>query len=202
MTEPSKMSHRYYFRIVRGTYPPLMTTSVSNRRSFFLSAASLAGAAAVSSTLIAQPTPTNPTAFLRTYDEAWASHDPQAIAMLHAEDVLVVNRFGSMLEGRAELEQAMHFLHGPGGPFHTVTFPRQELLVSRMLNAEMATLHASWKNPTMGPGDQLAHGSQTPWVDLLSTYLLTRHGETWQIAQHDLHSVDAIKFPFKTKWNV
>ncbi len=85
MTEPSKMSHRYYFRIVRGTYPPLMTTSVSNRRSFFLSAASLAGAAAVSSTLIAQPTPTNLTAFLQTYDEAWASHNPQAIAMLHAK---------------------------------------------------------------------------------------------------------------------
>ena len=121
--------------------------------------------------------------------------------MLHAEDVLVVNRFGSMLEGRAELERAMQFLHGPGGPFHTVTFPRQELLVNRMLNSDMATLHASWKNPTMGPGDQLAHGSQTPWVDLLSTYLLTRRSETWRIAQHDLHSVDPIKFPFETKWN-
>ncbi len=195
------MSRRYYFRMVRGVYPALMTASVSNRRSFFLSAASLAGAVAVSSTLIAQPTPTNLPAFLHTYDEAWASHDPQAIAMLHAEDVLVVNRFGSMLEGRAELKKAMQFLHGPGGPFHTVTFPRQKLLVSRLLNTDMATLHASWKNPTMGPGDHLSHGSQTPWIDLLSTYLLTRRGETWQIAQHDLHSVDPIKFPFKTKWN-
>jgi uncharacterized protein (TIGR02246 family) len=195
------MSHRYYFRIGRGTYPRLMTTSVSNRRSFFLSAVSLAGAVAVSSTLIAQPTPTNLTAFLQTYDEAWASHDPQAIAMLHAEDVLVVNRFGSMLEGRPELETAMQFLHGPGGPFHTVGFPRQQILLGRILDPNMATIHASWKNPTMGPGDQLAHGGQTPWVDLLSTYLLTRRGETWQIAQHDLHSVDLIKFPFKTKWN-
>ena len=179
-----------------------MTTSISNRRSLFLSAVSLAGAAAASSNLIAQLTPTNLTAFLQAYDEAWASHDPHFIAMLHTEEVLIVNRFGSMPDGRAELEQAMQFLHGPGGPFHTVTFPRQELLVSRMLNSDMATLHASWKNPAMGPGDQLAHGSQSPLVDLLSTYLLTRHGETWQIAQHDLHSVDPIKFPFKTKWNV
>ena len=178
-----------------------MFAPVSNRRLFLLSAASLAGAAAVSSNLIAQPASTTLTAFLKTYDEAWASHYPLAIAMLHSEDVLVVNRFGSMLEGRAELQTAMQFLHGPGGPFHTITFPRQEMLVSRMLNSNMATLHARWKNPTMAPGDQLAHDSQTPWVDMLSTYLLVRHGDTWQIVQHDLHSVDPIKFPFRTKWN-
>ena len=201
MTDPFEMSHQYYSSTSRGTYPPPMTTSVSNRRSFFLSAAYLAGAAAVSLDLIAQPAPTNLSAFLRIYDSAWASHNPVAIAMLHSEDVLVVNRFGSMLEGRAEVQTAMQFLHGPGGPFHTVTFPSQELVISRMLNNDMATLHARWKNPTMGPGDQLAHGSQTPWVELLSTYLLARQGDTWQIIQHDLHSVDPIKFPFKTKWN-
>jgi uncharacterized protein (TIGR02246 family) len=176
-----------------------MTTST--RRSFFMSAGLLSGAAAVAPRLIAQPSTPNPALFLQTYDDAWASHDPHALAMLHAEDVLVVNRFGSMLEGRAELEKAMAFLHGPGGPFHTVTFPRQQLVVSRILNPTVATLHAKWKNPTMGPGDQLAHDSQTPWVDLLSTYLLGRHGQTWRIVQHDLHSVDPIKFPFKTKWN-
>jgi hypothetical protein len=58
----------------------------------------------------------------------------------------------------------------------------------------------------MGPGDQLAHGSQTPWIDMISTYLLARKessgtGQNWKIVQHDLHSVDPIKFPFKTKWN-
>ena len=201
MTESFEMSHRYYYWFGPDTYPGFMTTPVSNRRSFFLSAASLAGATAVSLELIAQPAPTNLSAFLRTYDGAWASHNPVAIAMLHSEDVLVVNRFGSMLEGRAEVQTAMQFLHRPGGPFHTVTFPRQELVTSRMLNNDMATLHARWKNPTMGSGDQLAYGSQTPWVELLSTYLLARQGDTWQIIQHDLHSVDPIKFPFKTKWN-
>jgi uncharacterized protein (TIGR02246 family) len=189
------------FLNLAGAYPRLMTTSVPTRRSFVISAGLLAGSAAVSSQLIAQPTSVDLDPFLQRYDDAWASHDPHALAMLHAEDVLVVNRFGSMLEGRAELEQAMAFLHGPGGPFHTVTFPRQQLILSRILNANMATLHAKWKNPTMGPGDQLAHGSQTPWVDMLSTYLLVRNGDNWQIVQHDLHSVDPIKFPFKTKWN-
>jgi ketosteroid isomerase-like protein len=178
-----------------------MTASVSSRRSFFLSAGLLAGAAVVTSHLIAQPPATDPGLFLQTYDEAWGRHDPHALALLHAEDVLVVNRFGSMVEGRAELEKVMAFLHGPEGPFHTVSFPRQELLVSRILNPYMATLHAKWKNPTMGHGDQLAHGSQMQWVDLISTYLLVRNGQTWQIVQHDLHSVDLIKFPFKTKWN-
>lgn len=178
-----------------------MTPSVTTRRTFFVAAGFFAGAAAVSSHLIAQPPSAALATFLQTYDEAWASHDAHAIAMLHAEDVLVINRFGSMVEGRAELEKVMAFLHGQGGPFRTVKFPRQEALVSRMLNSDMATLHARWKNPTMGPGDQLAHGSQTPWVDLISTYLLTRKSKSWQIVQHDLHSVDPIKFPFKTKWN-
>ena len=195
------MSHLYYFLRCADTYPTFMTTSVRTRRSFFISAGLLAGAAAVTSRTIAQRHALDPSGFLQTYDDAWASHDPHALAALHAEDVLVVNRFGSMLEGRTELEQAMAFLHGPGGPFHNVIFPRQQLVVSRILNATMATLHAKWKNPTMGPGDQLATGSQTQWVDMLSTYLLARDGQTWQIVQHDLHSIDPIKFPFKTKWN-
>ncbi len=178
-----------------------MATSDRTRRSFFISAGLLAAAAAVTSRMIAEPSVPDPALFLKTYDDAWASHDPHALAILHAEDVLVVNRFGSMLDGRAELEKAMAFLHGPGGPFHTVTFPRQQLILSRILSLAMATIHAKWRNPAMGPGDRLAQGSQTPWVDMLSTYLLARDGQAWQIIQHDLHSVDPIKFPFKTKWN-
>jgi hypothetical protein len=156
-----------------------MTASISSRRSIFVSAGHLAGAAAGTSHLIAQYPATHPALFLQTYDDAWGSHDPHALVMLHAEDVLVVNRFGSMVEGRAELGKVMAFLHGPEGPFHTISFPRQELLVSRILNTNMVTLHAKWKNPTMGPGDRLAHGSQTQWVDLISTYLLVRKGQTW-----------------------
>jgi len=97
-----------------------MAASVSTRRSFFRSAGLLAGAAAVTSRLIGQRPETDPALFLQTYDDAWARHDSRALAMLHADDVLVVNRFGSMVEGRRELEKVMGFLHGPGGPFHTV----------------------------------------------------------------------------------
>ena len=167
-----------------------------------VSAGFLAGAAAVSSNLVAQTATPDLTPYLRPHDDDRAIHDAHALALLHTEDVLNVNRFGSMLDGRAELKQAMQFLHGPGGPFHAVTFPRQQLLLSRMLDTSMATLHAKWKNPTMGPGDRLAHDTQMPWVDLISTYLLARQGDSWQIVQHDLHSVDPVKFPFKTKWNV
>ncbi len=195
------MSHLYYFAPAHAHIVPFMTLSVSSRRSFFAAASLVTGAAALSSHLFAQPPAADLALFLQTYDQAWSSHDPHALAMLHTEDVLVVNRFGSLLEGRAELETAMTFLHGPGGPFHTLSFPRQELLLSRILNPGMATLHARWTNPAMGDGDRLAHSTQTPWVNLISTYLLTRNGQSWQILQHDLHSVDSIKFPFKTKWN-
>ena len=174
-----------------------MTGPISTRRALLAAAGIMAADAALQSQ---SPQP-DPAFFLESYDDAWSRHDSHSLAMLHTEDVLVVNRFGSMVEGRAELERVMAFLHGPGGPFHTVTFPRQELLISRILDTDMVTLHAKWKNPTMGPGDQLAHGSASPWVDLISTYLLTHKSGTWQIIQHDLHSVEPIKFPFKTKWN-
>ncbi len=154
------------------------------------------------SMLPAQQPSHNPASFLATYDAAWAAHNPHALALLHAEDVLVVNRFGSMLEGREELERAMAFLHGPGGPFHAISFPAQRLLVSRMLGSDMATLHASWKTPVMATGDILANPrKQKPWVEMISTYLLARRSGGWQIVQHDLHSVDPIKIPIKTKWN-
>ena len=105
-----------------------MTASVPNRRSFLISAAFLAGAAAVSSLLLAQTAPSHLATFLKIHDDAWARHDPYALAMLHAEDVLVINRFGSMLEGRPELKQAMQFLDGLGGPFHTISSPASNCL--------------------------------------------------------------------------
>ena len=200
MIENLPMSHLYYFGFFRTRILGPWQTSVPHAaRSSSLQACSQEQWQLPHSPVAATPA-TDPALFLATYDDAWASHDAHALAMLHAEDVLVVNRFGSMVEGRAELEKVMSFLHGPDGPFHTLSFPRQELLVSRMLDSSMATLHARWKNPTMGPGDQLAHG-QSSWIDLISTYLLVRSGQSWQIVQHDLHSVDAIKLPFKTKWN-
>ena len=100
-----------------------MSALVSNRRSFLLSAAFLAGAAAVSSQLFAQTAPSHLATFLLIYDDGGARHNPYGLAMLHAEDVLVVNPLGSLLEGRPEqlaattLEWAYSVLccHGLGG---------------------------------------------------------------------------------------
>jgi hypothetical protein len=196
------MSHLYYFESIKHSYADRVTKLLTTRRSFLAAAGLLTGATLVRSTLVAQRPVVDLASFLTAYDDAWARHDPHALATLHTKDVLVVNRFGSMVEGRDELERVLAFLHGPGGPFQRIDFPRQQLLVSRMLSNDMATLHASWKNPVMGPGDQVAHpGEQEPWVDMISTYLLAHKGEGWQIVQHDLHSVDPIRFPFKTKWN-
>ena len=54
----------------------------------------------------------------------------------------------------------------------------------------------------MATGDQLKNGGpQMLWVDMVATYLLVRDAGEWQLAQHDLHNVDPIQFPFPTKWN-
>ena len=54
----------------------------------------------------------------------------------------------------------------------------------------------------MGTGDQLkSGGADMMWVDMIETYLLAHSAAGWQIAQHDLHNVDPIQFPFATKWN-
>ena len=107
-----------------------------------------------------------------------------------------------MLEGRKELEKALRFLHDPGGPFHTISFPRQKILTTRRFGANMAAIHTKWRNPEMGAGDQLKNGgTDMPWVDMVATYLLVHIAGGWQLAQHDLHNVDPIQFPFATKWN-
>lgn len=155
-----------------------------------------------SSDLWATPPAENPKEFIAAFDDAWARHDAHALAMLHAEDVVVVNRYGSMLEGREELEKALRFLHDPGGPFHTISFPRQKILTTRRFGASMAAIHTKWRNPEMGAGDQLKNSrADIPWVDMGATYLLVHIGKGWELAQHDLHNVDPIQFPFATKWN-
>jgi len=59
------MSRLYYSLIGRDIYPRLMTAFVSNRRSFVVSAAFMAGAAAISSHLIAQAAPSDLAIFLK-----------------------------------------------------------------------------------------------------------------------------------------
>ena len=195
------MSRLYNSGDPRQSYIVVMTEAIATRRSFLAAAGSLAGAIVVRSAA-GQPPAADPALFITTFDDAWARHDPHALAMLHAERVVVVNRFGSMLEGRAEVETAMHFLHGPGGPFHDITFPRQRVVLSRLLGSDMAVIHTKWSNPTMGPEDQLArHDGPMRWVDMIATCLVTRSGPGWELVQHDLHSVDPTQFPFKTKWN-
>ena len=172
------------------------------RRRFLATSSTAAVLAATSPDLLAVPSAGGPGQFIVAFDDAWARHDAHALAMLHAEVVIVVNRYGSMLEGRAELEKALGFLHGPGGPFNTISFPPQKILTTRSLGATMAAIHTKWRNPEMGTGDQLRNGGpEMKWVDMIATYLLVRIAEAWQIKQHDLHNIDAIQFPFATKWN-
>lgn len=179
-----------------------MKTPPLNRRTFLVASCGFTALAATSPKLPAAYSAADPKDFIVAFDDAWARHDAHALTTLHAEDVVVVNRYGSMLEGRAELEKALHFLHDPGGPFHTLTFPRQKILTTRSLEPNTFAVHTKWRNPPMQAGDQLKNGGvDTPWVDMIATYLLVYVSHRWQIIQHDLHNVDPIQFPFATKWN-
>lgn len=179
-----------------------MTTQNLTRRGFLAASSAAAVLTVTASDLLAGSPAGNPDQFITAFDDAWARHDAHGLSMLHTEDVIVINRYGSMLEGRVELGKALHFLHDPGGPFHDVSFPRQKILTSRSLGANMAAIHTKWRNPEMATGDQLkSSGANMRWVDMVATYLLVHGTGGWQLAQHDLHNVDPIQFPFATKWN-
>ena len=156
MTEPSKNVGPVLFPNHPGTYAPLMITSVSNRRSFFLSAASLAGAAAVSFNLDrsahANQSDCVPPKLRRCLGESRSAGDR------HAARRRRVGRQSLWLHAwkvGPSLRRLCSFSRGQEVHSIPSLFPRQELLVTRMLNTDMATLHASWKNPTMGPAISL-----------------------------------------------
>ena len=48
--------------------------------------------------------------FLRKWDQVWARHDAIAIAALHTDGAVTVNRFGTAVRGREDLGKAVGFL--------------------------------------------------------------------------------------------
>jgi uncharacterized protein (TIGR02246 family) len=131
--------------------------------------------------------------FLRKWDEAWARHDALAIAALHTDDAVTVNRFGTVVRGREDLGKALGFLHGVHGPFHNSVFPPLELLIQRSLAPNVQAIQAKWQNPVMRPDGTIDPASIN---DMIVTFILLRTGSAWLASEVNLVNVEKMDLPF------
>jgi uncharacterized protein (TIGR02246 family) len=154
-------------------------------------------AATTASTLIAEIPAADDTAdvklFLRKWDEAWAKHDAVAIAALHTEDAVTVNRFGTVVRGREYLTKALGFLHGAHGPFHSSVFPPLELLIQRSIHPDVQAIQAKWQNPVMRSDGTIDPASIN---DMIVTFILLKTGNAWLASEVNLVNVEKMDLPF------
>lgn len=170
-----------------------MTISILSRRRF-LCAAVAAGAVTPLFPASAYSSVTKGAqGFIDKWDEAWKQHDAHAMAQLHTEDAVTVNRFGTVLQGRTATEKALAFLHGADGPFHRSTFPRQQILVERMITPKVMVVQSKWQNPVMNSDGRIDPASIN---DMIVTFVLTEVGSEWLAAEVNLVNVAKMDLPF------
>jgi uncharacterized protein (TIGR02246 family) len=130
--------------------------------------------------------------FLRKWEHAWNNHGAHQLCLLHTPDANTVNRFGTLVQGREALEEALGFLHGVGGPFHDFTAPPLQLIDLRQIAPNVMILQASWKNPVMNPDGKLDLSKQN---DMIVSFTLWRADGVWRATQVDLYNVDKMNLP-------
>ena len=130
--------------------------------------------------------------FLRKWDAAWAKHDAGAIAALHTDDAVTVNRFGTVVRGKSDLVQALGFLHGAQGPFHNSIFPPLELLIERTIAPHVQIVQAKWQNPVMRPDGTIDPASIN---DMIVTFTLLKTGTAWLASEVNLVNVEKMDLP-------
>jgi ketosteroid isomerase-like protein len=172
-----------------------MTTPSITRRNFLVT-----GTALVACPVLESEQPTSSSAarataneFLNKWIEAWNHHDAEQLGLLQTTDANTVNRFGTLVEGRAAVEKALGFLHNPGGPYHDVTAPPLKLIDVRQIAPTVIILQANWKSPVMNPDGKLNLAKED---DMLVSYTLLKVGGDWKATQMDLHNVQKMDLPF------
>ena len=171
-----------------------MQTSSTTRRKFILAGTALTAAPLLNSEALATP-PADASAkeFLSKWDQAWNRHDAHQLGLLQTPDANTVNRFGTLVQGRAAVEKALGFLHNPGGPYHDVTAPPLQLIDVRQIAPNVIILQASWKSPVMNPDGKLDLAKQN---DMLVSFTLLKEGGDWKATQMDLHNVEKMDLPY------
>jgi hypothetical protein len=172
-----------------------MTTSSISRRNVLVT-----GTAIAASPILRSEAPTISAAarvtaneFLSKWVQAWNHHDAHQLGLLQTFDANTVNRFGTLVQGRAAVEKALGFLHNPGGPYYDVTAPPLQLIDARQIAPNVIILQARWSSPVMNPDGKLDLAKQN---DMLVSYTLLKEGGDWMATQMDLHNVEKMDLPF------
>ena len=172
-----------------------MTATSISRRNFLVTGTALAASASLKSEEPTAPSPARITAneFLSKWLQAWNHHDAHQLGLLQTSDANTVNRFGTLVQGRARVEKALAFLHNPGGPYHDVTAPPLQLIDVRQIASNVIILQASWQSPVMNPDGKLDLAKQN---DMLVSYTLLKESGDWKATQMDLHNVEKMDLPY------
>ncbi len=175
-----------------------MKTSLTSRRGFLVSGTALVAAPFLHAEPSVDPASDRAVAeaFLSKWVQAWNHHDAHQLGLLQTADANTVNRFGTLVQGRAAVEKALGFLHNPGGPYHDVTAPPLQLLDVRKLAPNVIVLQASWKSPVMNPDGKLDLARED---DMLVSYTLLKEGGDWKATQTDLHNVEKMDLPYSSE---
>ncbi len=172
-----------------------MTSSPISRRNFLVTGTALAASPTLQSEEPINPAAVRATAneFLRQWEQAWNHHDAHQLGLLQTPDANTVNRFGTLVQGRAAVEKALGFLHNPGGPYHGVTAPPLQLVDVRQVAPNVIILQASWGSPVMNPDGKLDLAKQN---EMLVSCTLLKTGVDWRATQMDLHNVEKMDLPY------
>ena len=174
-----------------------MTTSSNSRRTFLVAGTALATSSILKGQELTGPAAARHTAneFLSKWIQAWNHHDAHQLALVQTPDANTVNRFGTLVQGRAAVEKALGFLHNHGGPYHDVTAPPLQLIDVRQIAPNVIILQASWKSPVMNPDGKLDLAKED---DMLVSYTLLKVGGDWMATQMDLHNVEKMDLPYSS----
>lgn len=115
---------------------------------------------------------------------------------MHAENAVTINRYGTLIRGRADSEEALAFLLGPQGPFGDFVFPPMELVAARQIVPEVVIAQTTWSAPVLG-----ADGQTVPdqFNEMILSYTLVRQGDDWKATQIDGHNVEKMDLPYSSK---
>jgi len=132
-------------------------------------------------------------AFVRNWDDAWIGHNAHALAALHTEDAVTVNRFGTLLRGRNATGIALSFLHENSGPFGQSEFPPQQVLIARQILPEIVIVQTKWQCPKI---DEHGHAHPHAVDEMIVSFVLVKRGTEWQATEVNLQNVEKLNMPF------
>lgn len=169
-----------------------MTNKPGSRRKFLAATAAIAATSEITA-MASGPDTESAQSFVTAWDEAWANHDAQVLGSLHTEDAVTVNRFGTVVQGRTNIRDALAFLHQNNGPFSRASAPPQKILDVRSIDSNVMAIHTKWQSPVMNPDGKL---DPLKVNDMIVSFILVKTSSGWKAAEVDLHNVEKMDLPF------